>query len=122
MTKYFYDSYAIIEYLNGNPYYQKYFIESEGITSFYNLMEVYYSLLKDNAEDKANELLILFKHIIVEPLIDDIKNSMKFRFKYRKIKFSYADCLGYAIAKRSNFKFLTGDEGFKNINGVEFVK
>ena len=34
MNKFFYDSYAIIEYINGNPRYKKYFVENEGETWF----------------------------------------------------------------------------------------
>ena len=122
MNKYFYDSYAIIEFIKGNPKFKEYFTEVKGITSFYNLMEVYYSTLKDNGETKARDFLNLFINISVQPITEDIESSMKFRFLNVKKKFSYADCLGYNISKREKLKFLTGDEAFRNFPNVEFVK
>ena len=37
-------------------------------------------------------------------------------------KFSYIDCIGYISAREKKLLFLTGDEQFKEIPGVEFVK
>ena len=122
MTKIFYDSYAIIEYLNGNPVYKKYFVKFDGMTTLYNVMEVYYSVLREEGEEKASKVLELLKPIVVYPTFDDVENSMKFRLKHKEKKLSYADCLGYIIAKKNKIKFLTGDEGFRNIKKVEFVK
>ena len=53
MSKYFYDSFAIIELLKGNPKYRKYFSEHEGITTFHNANEVYYIMLREEGEEKA---------------------------------------------------------------------
>ena len=57
MKRYFYDSYAIIEYINDNPMYTKYFLENEGVTSFNNLMEVFYSILKEGGEKQALQMM-----------------------------------------------------------------
>ena len=122
MSSYFYDSYAIIEYLNGNLNYKKYFIELDGVTTLYNVMEVYYSVLNEEGEEKAKEILKLLKPIIIYPKVKDAEVAMKFRFKHKKKKYSYADCLGYVMAKRMKYKFLTGDEGFRGVTNVEFVK
>ena len=40
----------------------------------------------------------------------------------RKVSLSYADGLGYEVAQRMEIKFLTGDEAFKGLENVEFVK
>ena len=122
MSKFYYDSYAIIEFLKGNVKFQSYFIKFEGITSFYNILEVYYSILKEEGEFKANQVLELISPLVMPPKFDDVEPSMKFRLKHKKKKFSYTDCLGYTMAKRENLKFLTGDEGFKQLPNVEFVK
>ena len=37
-------------------------------------------------------------------------------------KLSFIDCIGYYLAKKNKAKFLTGDEKFKNMENVEFVK
>ena len=47
---------------------------------------------------------------------------MKFRLKNKKMDLSYADCIGYIYACENNLKFLTGDEKFKDMDNVEFVK
>ena len=124
MTKFFYDTYAIIEFINGNPDFKKYFLEYEGITNLYNAMEVYYIILRDQNEEKAKTALNLLKQIIVLSSISIVEDAMKFRLKHRlmKKKFSYADCLGYIISLKEKIKFLTGDDGFRNLPNVEFVK
>ena len=122
MIKYFYDSYAIIEFINGNEFYRKYFLKFQGITTLYNVMEVYYSVLKEEDEKKAKEVLMLLRPLVVHPKIEDVEDSMKFRLKHKEKRLSYADCLGYSLAKKHKIKFLTGDKEFKDIPNVEFVK
>ena len=122
MTKFFYDSYAIIEFINGNEKFRKYFLENEGITTLYNAMEVYYSVLKEKGEATANETLKLLAPIIFYPNLEYVEDSIKFRLKHKEKKLSYADCLGYVIAFKLKIKFLTGDEDFRSFNNVEFLK
>ena len=45
---------------------------------------------------------------------------MGFRLKHGGL--SYADCIGYVIARREGMKFLTGDAAFKRLENVEFVR
>ncbi|MFH1916116.1 MAG: PIN domain-containing protein [Nanoarchaeota archaeon] len=119
MIKRFFDSYAIIEYLNGNSRYSQYTLE-EGITCFDNLMEVFYYLLKIRGLDIARQSLILLRKMIVDVHIDDIEPAMRFRYEHKGT--SYIDVIGYTIAKRYKIPFLTGDIAFQNIPNVEFVK
>ncbi|MBI2652619.1 type II toxin-antitoxin system VapC family toxin [Candidatus Woesearchaeota archaeon] len=121
-NKIFYDSYAILEFLDGNDSFKIYFSEYGGITTLYNLMEVYYITLRDQGEDKAHKVLELLRPIIIYPTIEDVEESMKFKLENKHKKFSYTDCLGYVLARRNKIRFLTGDEGFKNFPNVEFVK
>ena len=62
------------------------------------------------------------KFEILSISVKDILRASDFRRKYRKEKLSMTDCIGYAVAERSEMKFLTGDEKFKNKKNVEFVK
>lgn len=121
MNKLYYDSYAIIEYVNGNLKYDKYFKDYEGITTLYNVMEVYYAILREENEFKAKEVLEMLKSIVIYPSFEDIEEAMKFRLIHKLKRFSYADCLGYILAKKRNIKFLTGDKGFMGIPNVIFV-
>lgn len=122
MTKFFYDSYAIIEFTNGNEKFKPYFVVHEGVTTLYNAMEVYYAVLKEEGEAKAKRAMELLRPIVIYPILDDVEHAMKFRFKNKEKKFSYADCLGYSLAKKMKIKFLTGDEGFRAVPDVEFLK
>ncbi len=121
-SEFFYDSYAIIEYFNGNVLFLNYFKDYNGFTSLYNIMEVYYSVLREKGETKADEILNTLKTIVVYPDLNYVKESMKFRLEHKNKKLSYTDCIGYIMAKKLKLKFLTGDEGFRNLPGVEFVK
>ena len=117
---YFFDSYAIIEIIKGNPDYS-YFKDSQIITNALNLAEVYYFLLKETNEKKAKEELrkYNFEFINITPKISI--ESTRFRYAHKKLKFSYADCIGYITALNYNLKFLTGDKAFKSFENVEFV-
>ena len=42
--------------------------------------------------------------------------------KFNRMYLSYVDCIGYMISRQLGIKFLTGDEQFKDFEGVEFVK
>lgn len=118
---YFFDSYAIIEIIRENENYLR-FKDEDIITSTLNLGEVYYHLLKDKDENTADNWhnLLLKTAMLVDS--DIVVKAMKFRFENKTKKFSFVDCVGYVLAKEKNLKFLTGDEGFKNMENVEFVK
>ncbi|MEK6982974.1 MAG: PIN domain-containing protein [Nanoarchaeota archaeon] len=119
MSRYFYDSYSIIELFRGNQEFVKYFSEHEGITAFHNAAEVYYIMLREEGEEKAKAALDFMRKLTTFPDFDILEEAMKFRIKN---EFSYADCLGYIMAKRNNLIFLTGDFSFKNFPNVEFIK
>jgi predicted nucleic acid-binding protein len=122
MSEFFYDSYAIIEYLKGNKKYQKYFKEPIGVTTRLNLMEVYYSLLGN--EEYAEEIYSSFLSVVIDLSDVDIRNAMKKRkeLKQQGQNISYADAIGYSISIERKIKFLTGDREFKDLPNVEFVK
>ena len=51
---------------------------------------------------------------------EDVKEAMDLKIKNKNL--SIPNTIGYTVAKRHNVKFLTGDEGFRNMDHVEFVK
>ena len=120
-VEYFFDTYSIIELLKQNPNYQNYKF-SEGVFTIFNLAELYYCVLRDYDEKKADEVYEQYKDFVVE--IEDrvLKEAMKFRKEHKKKDFSYADSIGYVYAKMNNMKFLTGDKEFEGMSNVEFVK
>jgi predicted nucleic acid-binding protein len=120
MVKYFFDSFAIIELIIGNPNYAKY-IDEEATLTLFNLVEIYYSALNNLDEQKAEEIYNKYKEAVVEVEDNVLKEAIKFRKKHKKANLSYTDCIGYIYAISNDLKFLTGDKQFKDFENVEFV-
>jgi len=120
--RYFFDSCAIIEIVEGNENYLR-FRELPITTTTLNVAEVYFYLLKQHNEQTADywirklnfELISIIKlHLAV--------NATKLKFKNKKDGLSYVDCIGYMLSKEMEIKFLTGDRKFKNKENVEFIE
>ena len=118
---YFFDSYAIVELINNKPSFNK-FINVPIITSALNIAEIHSVFLNLLPENKANELIKSLRITLIEPDRDTAITASLFRFHNKKLKLSYADCLGYCLAQSKNLIFLTGDDAFNGTKGVEFVK
>ena len=123
-TPYFYDTYAVLAYLSGNRRYARYFEKEIGYLTVLNRIETYYAVLRDHGETAAEKAHSATAKYEVDFGDEDVKDGMKRRLDLRKKKLdlSYADALGYAVSLRLRLKFLTGDEAFKNLDNVEFVK
>jgi uncharacterized protein len=123
--RYFLDSYAVIEYLNGNQNYRHYFEDSDGVLTKLNLMEVYFRILGSNGPNAARDVLNTFSRYLIDFDIPAIEGAMKLRLGLKNNKhldISYADALGYYLARQMGMKFLTGDEAFKTLESVEFIR
>ncbi len=118
---FFFDSYALIEIYKANPNYSKY-ADARVITTYFNLLEAYYSIRKTKSVEESEEFFNTIKRLCIKLNFEWIKKVTDFRLKYTKREFSYIDCLGYIIAKEMSIKFLTGDKQFKDLDNVEFVK
>ena len=118
---YFFDTYALIEILKDNPNYKRFTTESVTMTIF-NLAELYWSVLRDYGATKAGTVFNQYKPSVVDIDDDALKSAMQFKKTHRKVRLSYADCIGYVYAKRHSMKFLTGDKEFADLPNVEFVK
>ena len=118
---YFFDSYAIIEILNGNLPYLK-FKEVKVVTGILNIGEVYHGMLKKNGKEAADNWFNNFHFELVEITPDVMVQSVYFRHINRKNDISLADSVGYKLSLKHNLKFLTGDRQFENMPNVEFVK
>jgi predicted nucleic acid-binding protein len=119
---FFWDTYAVVELESGNTKYLPYANYSVVLTIF-NLVELYWVMLNQLGEEKAEELYEEYKQCVVKVDDETIKEAVKFRKKvYNTKKISYADAIGYVYAKRNKLKFLTGDKEFQELENVEFVK
>ena len=121
---YFYDTYAVLEYLSGNRKYSSYFDEDYGFLTILNLMEIYYALLKQHGEAAAEEGYSASSQFVYEFDDDDVKEAMKLRLNLqnRGLNVSCTDALGYHLSMKLKVKFLTGDLIFKGLENVEYVQ
>ncbi len=117
----FLDTYALIEILRNNQKYE-YLRGAKGVFTIFNLVELYYNIIADAGEDEAQRIYLFLKQDVVE--LDDLSvfEAMKFRRANKKGDFSYADAVGYVYALRHKIPFVTGDEGFRNLANVIFIK
>jgi len=120
---YFYDTYAVLEYISGNERYSKYFEEDYGFLTHLNMMEIYYAFLSRHGEKAAEEAYSAAARFVHEFNDNDIKESMKLRLDLRRegLNISYADALGYHLSLKLKVKFLTGDIIFKGLQNVEYI-
>jgi len=117
---YFFDSYAILEVLNGNVEYKKY-KNSLVLTTKLNLFEVHHSILREKGEITAESTLQQYTNILdFDKKIIAKASILKLQQKKRFL--SMTDCIGYTLAAQLGIPFLTGDKQFKDFENVEFVK
>ena len=55
-------------------------------------------------------------------MLQYVRIPPQLRHELRSLELSYADALGYHIAKKERVKFLTGDRAFRDLPGVEFLR
>lgn len=122
MTSYFFDTYALIELGKASPNYQRYLRGAKVLTNKLNLMELAYYLKRENRDSEVAAMFSSLSRYHVEATDSAFLSAAAMKFRYRKRRLSYIDCIGYAIAKENGAKFLTGDEKFGDIENVEFVK
>jgi hypothetical protein len=116
---FFFDTYAFMEIIRGNPSYEKY-KEVTVATTIFNLAELNYALKKEMSKKSADEYIEKFRQFMIDVTLDDIKEAMDLKIKNRKL--SIPDAIGYVVAKKLGAKFLTGDSDFKDMANVEFMK
>ena len=115
---YFFDTYALLEIVFGNPAYEKY-SDAEGITTVFNLAEFNYNLKKIKSKEETDSLTKKFSRFLVKVETEDVIRAMDLKTKKRNM--SIPDSIGYVLAKKHDVKFLTGDSDFRKFDNVEFV-
>ncbi len=115
-----FDTYAIIEIINGNENYKPY-LDKNIIINDFIYAELCFILTRNNYPEKNTQLAKYVKFIShADPEI--ILLAMEFKLKNIKKDMSMTDCISYFMAKELDIKFLTGDKEFENLESVEFIK
>lgn len=107
--------------IKGNPNYKNY-IDAQVITTKLNLFEVCCNLIRDFGLSKARFYMKEYSELLVDFDIGVIIHAAILKLRKAKENLSMTDCIGYIIATKSGIRFLTGDEKFRNMPNVEFVK
>lgn len=127
--KYLIDTYALIEwYERGSEEYKPYILKIQsfgGYVTQLTLLEFYYIIYhrfgKETADNVYEEVTNYCETVALDEEI--IKKTGEFKSKLlRDKKMSYVDCVNYITAKHIGVKLLTGDDDFKGMENVEFVK
>jgi uncharacterized protein len=125
MNRLFADTYALIEFLKGNPNYEAY--SNAGlVTTEFNILELAYALSRDFERDEAASVIEAIRSWveIILPNDSDYLNALEFRLAANRTgkKLSLVDALGYSCSCKPGIKFLTGDHEFNNMENVEYAK
>ena len=118
---YFFDTYALIEVFRGNPEYVNYNDFPLKVSQL-NVGEFYIYLIRTKGLQEARSTVMAASFDIQDMTTDVTIAAADFKIVHKKKKLSWADCVGYVVAKKLSLKFLTGDSQFKGMANVEFVK
>lgn len=118
---YVFDTYALLEIIDGNKNYEGYTRSKIIITEFI-LAELRFNLIRKSGKEFALRWIDKLAKFVVPTDKTVINEAMEYRFNNLRKDLSMTDCIGYFLAKSLGIKFLTGDKEFKNLQNVEFVK
>lgn len=126
MADFFADTYAIFAYAQDAKRYRPYFEDHKLVTTSLNLLEFAHGLLRGAAMQPAQveALLAPLRPLTVEPDRSVVVPAAEFKRAMLRsgAHCSYVDAWGYATARWLGMPFLTGDEDFRKVPHVEFVK
>ena len=98
-----------------------YFRSGRGVTTWLQVMEVYYVLLRDGkSESEARDAIAALEPHVIDFSFEDVLGAMQVRFKLlgERRSLSYVDAIGYHVARKHRLQFLTRDPGFRGLPGV----
>lgn len=105
--------------------FRPYFRPGRGVTTWLNLMEVYYALLRDGMpKETARAVVEAARPDLVEFSFEEILEGVELRFRWhgRDKTISYVDAIGFTLAQKRRLNFLTGDPAFRGVRGVTFLR
>jgi predicted nucleic acid-binding protein len=119
-STFLFDTYAILEIIEGNDAYEPY-LDAEIVINDFVFAELCHRLMRENVTG-ADEMIEKYVPFIAHADPETIKEAMVFRIKNKEKNMSMTDCISYVMAKKLRIKFLTGDKEFEKLPQVEFIK
>lgn len=117
------DAYALLAFLEREASFEKiesYFVaaverDNPLLMTSVNWGEVYYIVLRECGQEKANEIERIIQTLPIEiKSVDQQLAKEAGRFKARH-KMSYADCFTAALTKINKAELITGDKEFRDV-------
>ena len=115
------DTYALVEIRRGNPRFQRFLTDPFFIAET-TLAEFYGVLYREDGEGQAMEWVQKLVPFTQAPGVSVLLSAVRFRSDHRKDHISFFDAVGYQAALANRARFVTGDQAFEKLPGVEFVK
>jgi len=119
------DAHALLAYLEREPGYEKVkaaFVDavergSDLLMTSVNFGEVYYIVMRECGQQKAEEIEKVVHTLPIEIVDADIPLAREAAKLKAKHKVSYADCFAAALTKMRKGELLTGDREFACLDG-----
>lgn len=95
------------------------------MTTWLNLMEVYWVLLRNGlTEEAARDVVDSSQTALMDFAFSDVRDAVALRLRWhrRRLRISYVDAIGYSLARAKGLRFLTGDPAFRGAPGVDFLR
>lgn len=112
---YFFDTYAFMALDKRSGNYER-FRAADAVTTRFNQLEYGWLSIRAGKSPDIEKM----EPFIYEINLGIVGKALEIRSKNKNM--SFADAIGYATALHIRIPFVTGDEAFRNLPGVEFVK
>ena len=115
------DTYALVEIGEGNPRFS-FLLNEDYVIADIALAEFYGVLLRGKGLAVADAWKQRYEPYCVALSFSSLIEAVKFRFANKHLGLSFFDAVGYAFSQENGYTFVTGDQAFKGMKGVKFVK
>lgn len=120
MPDFFFDTYALVSLLEGDPAYRPY-RALPVYTHDFQLFELFTAILRDDPTARPLEAANALRPNLLPHAREDLLVASIYKLARSRDRVSYADSLGYILARGHRLRFLTGDRKFEGIENVEWV-
>ncbi len=115
------DTYPLVEIFEGN---QKFLwiLKEPYVVPELTLAEFYGILYREKGVEEAKQWIQKLLPFAVQTSFSTLLKAVEFRHEQKKQNFSFFDAVGYLTAIQYNALFLTGDQAFKKMPHVKFIR
>lgn len=120
MPDFFFDTYALLAVLQGEPAYEP-FRRTPVFTHDLCLYELFTAILREKPDADPLAAVDALRPNRLPHSLGDLVEASAYKLSRSKDRVSYADSLGYVLARGHGLRFLTGDEKFEGVENVAWL-